>query len=264
MRGILVILVYEFFLMKKTKESIEFKWQNKWEMLKKSTQFRFDVLLNKYRAKLDGDLEKRRLKHEKKINAYLNKKKLEYQRKMKNEIREYENKPPRQYKWWDPIKKPLQFAMELAQENAKLRDTNENGVGKCISCHEIKERKELAGWHRYTRRYTTMCLMKENINAQCHTCNYITWPMGSTVKKEQVNNEYDKSLVEKYGEKVLEKLKDSVRAYFQWQGKAYDLYKVVPKLIEENIKLWKTKKFYAPRRKWKELWTLHEEATLKK
>ena len=131
--------------MKKTKESIELKRQKKWEMLKKSTAFRFDVLLNKYRAKLDGDLEKRMLKHERKINAYLNKKKVEYQRRMKNEIREMENKPPVVYKKRvSPIKKPLQFAMELAQEIAKLRDTNENGVGKCISCHEIKEWKELA------------------------------------------------------------------------------------------------------------------------
>jgi hypothetical protein len=115
--------------MLKTKESIELKWNKKWEMLKKSTQFRYDVLLNKYRAKLDGDIEKRRLKHEKKINAYLNKKKVEYQRKMKNEIREMENRPPIVYKKRvSPVKKPLQFAMELAQENAKLRDTNADGV----------------------------------------------------------------------------------------------------------------------------------------
>lgn len=112
--------------MKKTKESIELKRQKKWEMLKKTTQFRYDVLLNKYRAKLDEDIEKRRLKHERKINAYLNKKKVEYQRRMKNEIREMENKPPVVYKKRvSPVKKPLQFAMELAQENARLRDTNE-------------------------------------------------------------------------------------------------------------------------------------------
>lgn len=251
--------------MLKTKESIELKWNKKWEMLKKSTQFRYDVLLNKYRAKLDGDIEKRRLKHEKKINAYLNKKKVEYQRKMKNEIREMENRPPIVYKKRvSPVKKPLQFAMELAQENARLRDTNADWYWRCISCHKIFDWKNLAWWHRYTRRFSTMCLMKENINAQCHTCNFNTWPRGSTKMKVLTNDEYDKSLLEKYGEEGLQKLKTAVHDYFHNKAKKYDLYKEVPLLIKENEELWKTKNFYTPRRKWRELWAAHEEVTLKK
>ena len=109
-----------------------------------------------------------------------------------------------------------------------------------------------------------MCLMKENINAQCHTCNYITWPMWSVKKKVETNNEYDKSILEKYGEEGLQKLKTAVYNYFHNKAKKYDLYKEVPKLIKENEELWKTKNFYTPRRKWRELWATHEEVTLKK
>ena len=83
-------------------------------------------------------------------------------------------------------------------------------------------------------------------------------------KKVETNNEYDKSILEKYGEEGLQKLKTAVYNYFHNKAKKYDLYKEVPKLIKENEELWKTKNFYTPRRKWRELWAAHEEVTLKK
>lgn len=43
-----------------------------------------------------------------------------------------------------------------------------------------------------------MCLEEENINAQCHTCNFTTGPRGDTVAKVRTNDEYDKNLDIKY------------------------------------------------------------------
>ena len=64
---------------------------------------------------------------EKRKVAYLNKKELEYKRKCENEIRQLQGKPKREYKAkkWTRNKK-LQFALSLAQENSKLRDTNKD------------------------------------------------------------------------------------------------------------------------------------------
>ena len=62
---------------------------------------------------------------EKKEQAYIKKKELEYKRKMLNEIRQMQGKEPKEYKTKSKLN-PLNFALALAQENARLRDTNEN------------------------------------------------------------------------------------------------------------------------------------------
>ena len=56
------------------------------------------------------------------------KKRLEYDRKCKNEIRKNQGKEQRQYKEKTISRnKKLQIALKLAQENARLRDTDKNG-----------------------------------------------------------------------------------------------------------------------------------------
>lgn len=64
--------------------------------------------------------------------------------------------------------------MEIAQENARLRDSDADGNGYCISCGKLCSWGEHAGGHRYTRKFQNMCLEEENINLQCHTCNWTT------------------------------------------------------------------------------------------
>lgn len=44
---------------------------------------------------------------------------------MLNEIRQMQGKEPKEYKTKSKLN-PLNFALALAQENARLRDTNEN------------------------------------------------------------------------------------------------------------------------------------------
>lgn len=113
--------------MEKTPEQIRKKRELKKRQLhflvekkeKQKLQAIDDTVLE-YKIKLIAKIQRKNL-------AYIRKKELEYDRKMQNELRQLEGKPQREYKQkkWTRNKK-LQFALEIAQENSKLRDTNKN------------------------------------------------------------------------------------------------------------------------------------------
>ena len=242
--------------MKKNRYTITKKWESKLAEMRKKADIKFSVLIANKKKKFERKYEYEWEKNERKKASYIKKKEEEYKRKMLNEIRECEWKPKKEYKTPAPKIKPLQFAMDIAQENAKLRDTDADWRGKCIShpSSKIFEWSGLAGGHRFSRQFQSVCLELENINAQCHDCNWTTWPRGNSVEKERINAIYDKNLDIKYWEWTADKLKQKVVDYFQWRGKKYDLYYEIPRLIEENEELWKTKNFYAPKKKWREIW----------
>lgn len=237
----------------KSKYTITQKWDRKLEEMRKKAEFKFDILLQNKKRKIEKNWEYEIEKNERKKLSYIRKKEEEYKRKMLNEIREFEWKPKREYKTAGPKLKPLEFAMQIAQENAKLRDTNEEGKWRCISCNKLCEWWELAWGHRFSRRFTNVCLEPCNINAQCHTCNFITGPMWDIVKKEAVNKEYDKNIDLKFWEWTAKSLSDEVQDFFKGKSKKYDLEMIIPSLIEQNKQLWAWKKFYSPWRKWESL-----------
>lgn len=184
-------------------------------------------------------------------------------RKMLNEIRELEGKPKREYKTDAPKIKPMSFALSIAQENARLRDTDADWNWPCIShpVRKIFSWWELAWWHRYSRNFKLICLELENINAQCHYCNNITWPLGNVELKEKTNAKYDENLDLKYWKWTAAKLRKKLSDSTQWKRKAYDLDMVIPQLIEENEKLWATKNFYKPWRKRRAIRTKYKNRT---
>ena len=239
--------------MKKTPEQIRKKRELKKKQLhflterkeKQKLQAIEDTVLE-YKIKLIAKIQRKNL-------AYIKKKELEYDRKMQNELRQLEGKPQREYKIKKPSKnQKLQFALDIAQENSKLRDTNENGEGFCISCNQKKSWSELAGGHRYSRMYQSICLHKANINTQCHSCNWATGPKGNTMEAERVNAEYDKNIIKKRGEDELLELQLMKQKEFSNPSK-YKLTEpfideIIPDLIAENERLWKDKKFYKPKK----------------
>lgn len=234
----------------KTKYDIQKKRDKKVEEMKIKADFKYGVLAQNEAKKAQRNLEYAIERVNKKKLSYIRKKEDEYKRKMLNEIRELEGKPKREYKTDAPKIKPLQFAMELAQEVARLRDSDADWNGHCISCDGYCSWANHSGGHRYPRTIKATCIDKENINLQCNTCNWTTWPRGSSEKKEMTNQRYDENLDKKYWPKTAEKLKKKVVLYFQ--GKLdydLDLDLNIPRLIEEDEKLWETKNFYAPRRK---------------
>ena len=242
----------------KDKWSITKRWEWKIQEMYKKADFKYSVLAQNEEKKANKNLEYALEKIERKKKAYIKKKEEEYKRKMLNEIRVLEWKPKREYKSKPPKLKPIQFAMEIAQENARLRDSDKDWRWRCISCNTMCEWWEHAWWHRHSRRFLNMCLEIENINLQCHTCNYTTWPKWDTVSKEKVNHEYDINLDKKYWEWTADKLKWMVVAYLHGKSTKYDLDLEIPRLIEENEKLWDTKNFYAPKKKWRAVWVKYK------
>ena len=221
--------------------------------------YKYEILKQNKKKAWDKRTEYELEKLDRKRDVYIRKMEERYHRGMMNEIREIENKPPKVYKWAWPKIKPLQFAMQLAQENSRLRDTDEDGRWRCISCDTLCEWGWLAWWHRYSRKFGNICLEKENINAQCHTCNKITWPFWNPTLKMKTNARYDENINKKRGEWKAERLRRLATDYVQWRGKKYDLKKKMPQLIRENERLWKTKsaEFLAnhkPARRWRDIW----------
>ena len=241
------------FLFMKTKYDIQKKWDKKLEEMYKKADFKYSVLAENKKKSVAKSLEYELAKVEKKKQSYIKKKEEEYRKKCLNEIREFEWKPKKEYKSDAPKLKPIQFAMEIAQENARLRDSDADWNWDCISCDIHCSWWNHAWGHRYPRTITGVCLELENINLQCSNCNWITWPKGNSAEKEKVNQHYDENIDKKYGKWTAEKLKNKVVDYFHGKSKKYDLDVEIPRLIEENEELWKTKNFYAPRRKWRAL-----------
>lgn len=251
--------------MKKTPEQIRKKREQKKRQLhfltekkeKQKLQAIEDTVLE-YKIKLIAKIQRKNL-------AYIRKKELEYDRKMNNELRQLAGKPQREYKTKKPTKnQKLQFALAISQENSKLRDTNENGEGFCVSCNQKKSWSELAGGHRYSRMFQSICLYKSNINTQCHSCNWATGPKGNTMEAERVNAEYDRNIIKKRGEDELLELQLMKQKELSNPSK-YKLTEpfideIIPELIAENERLWKTKIFYKPKKNWRRL---HEKMTEK-
>ena len=244
--------------MKKTPELIRKKWEVKRNQLKQRTELSHKTNIVNLRKTLERDkdqeFQKKALKYERKMKAYLKKKELEYKRKCENEVRALEGKPERVYK---PKKRTrnqkLVFALQIAQENSKLRDTDPEGYWYCCSCWEKHSREELAWWHFYSRQIQSVCLRPENINAQCHKCNMITWPLGNATLKAQVQHYYLAVLKEKYWDERINEMEEHVNKRISNPAKRSPteifLDEYIPDLIEENEKLWKSKTFQPSQRK---------------
>lgn len=246
--------------MKKTKESIVKSRDHKYNQYCFTAKIKANLKIEKIREQNQKNTDYQIAKVWKKHQTDLNKKKLEYERKAKNELRQLAGKPQREYKTKKPTKnQKLQFALAIAQENAKLRDTNADWEGFCISCNQKKSWEELAGGHRYSRMYQSICLHQANINAQCHSCNWATGPKGNTLEAERINAEYDMNILKKRGEDELWELQLMKQKELSnpTRYKVYEgwLDEYIPNLIAENERLWKTKSFYKPKKNWRRLYT---------
>ena len=245
----------------KTKESIIKKREKKKSDLKNSERIKYERKKSELKANCDLEYRKKLNKILRKTDSYLNRKYLEYDRKCKNEIRKLEWKSEKVYK----KKKKLnlvEFAMQIMQENAKLRDTDISWNWICISCCKLKTRKELAWWHRWSRRIKNICLCTLNINAQCHWCNFTTWPRWDKIAADRVNAMYDENLDIKYWKWTNTQLRLTKESYFKndydgnWvlgtkniKPTDKDIEKYIESLIEENELRWKWKDFYSPSKK---------------
>ena len=246
----------------KTKEDIERKYSKLFNEVVYKCKCKSEKKAEELRKKEADNFSRQFHKLQRKLDAYISRKRLEYDRKCKNEIRKLEWKPEKVYKKKKKSLNLVEFAMELMQENAKLRDTDISWNGVCISCGKLKTRKELAWGHRYSRRIKNICLCVTNINAQCHWCNFTTWPRGDKIASDRVNAKYDENLDIKYWKWTNTQLRLTKESYFKndydgnWvlgtkniKPTDKDIEKYIESLIEENELRWKWKDFYSPSKK---------------
>ena len=243
----------------KDKASIQRKWNKKIEEMVRKADFKYWLELQQLQNKWQKDYDYLTIKVEKKKNAYINKKIKEYHKRMLNEIRELEWKPTKEIKKKKNLNL-MDFSAKIMQENSRLRDSDADGVGYCISC-DIKCSWENHQWgHLESRRIQNLILEPKNINLQCKTCNFATWPQWDTVRKEKVNQHYRENLDKKYGEWTSERLRQKKIAYIQNEDHSnWDFKALIPELIEENKRLWGTKNFYKPSQNWEAIWEKYPE-----
>lgn len=245
--------------MKKTKDWIIRKREKKKADLEKTEQLKLNKKNIEYREKTDAEYHRLLDKAQRKARAYLNKKFLEYDRKCKNEIRKLEWKPEREYKKKKKSLNLVEFAMEIMQENSRLRDSDREWKGFCISCDKLVSWGNHAWWHDYSRKVKNICLCTRNINLQCNWCNRTTWPRWNKVAEEKVRVKYNENLAKRYWQGAVDALKEHYEAYFKndydgnWiigykliKKAAVDSYleeEYIPELIKENELRWTCKDF---------------------
>ena len=79
----------------------------------------------------------------------------------------------------------------------RLRDADEKGYCRCISCGKIAHWKECDCGHYVNRRHMSLRYDEKNCNAQCRACN--RFDEGNAVG-------YHAGLVKKYGAEVIQYL----------------------------------------------------------
>jgi hypothetical protein len=79
----------------------------------------------------------------------------------------------------------------------RLRDADENGYCRCISCGKIVHWKECDAGHYINRKHMALRYDEKNVNAQCRACN--RFDEGNMIG-------YHAGLVKKYGAKVIDYL----------------------------------------------------------
>lgn len=79
----------------------------------------------------------------------------------------------------------------------RMRDSDINGIGSCISCDTKKHWKSLQAGHFVSRSASPLRYDEENVNAQCVGCNMF---------KQGNQYAYGLALDEKYGDGTAQKL----------------------------------------------------------
>lgn len=80
-------------------------------------------------------------------------------------------------------------------EFIRLRDSNDKGYVKCVSCGKIQQWKDVDCGHFVNRSHMSLRYNEKNCNAQCRTCNRFD---------EGNNIGYTKGIIKKYGTNVLD------------------------------------------------------------
>jgi len=86
---------------------------------------------------------------------------------------------------------------KVFSEYIRLRDSDENGICKCITCGAYHHWKNMDCGHFIKRQHKSLRYNEINCNAQCRKCNWLG--QGEDVK-------YKEALQKKHGPGIIDKL----------------------------------------------------------
>lgn len=115
----------------------------------------------------------------------------------------------------------------------RLRDSDENGNCKCISCGKIQHWKEMDCGHFINRKHMSLRYSEINCNAQCRSCN----------RFDEGNAEgYRRGLIKKHGEDIIDKLYALKNQSFKISSVEMsllnrELKKMIKNLAQKNVKV---------------------------
>ena len=94
-------------------------------------------------------------------------------------------------------KKLREHLDRIFSEFIRLRDADENGLARCISCGKIVPWREADCGHFVNRSHMSTRYNEKNCNLQCRSCNRFD---------EGNNIGYMKGLIKKYGPGIIDEL----------------------------------------------------------
>jgi hypothetical protein len=108
----------------------------------------------------------------------------------------------------------------------RLRDTNEKGFGKCITCDETFHYSELECGHFRGRRHMATRWHENNAHAQCHECNTADNPVP-----------YIAAMISKYGADKSDEITQLSKQTFKLMPQEkVDLYRIYREKVTELAK----------------------------
>ncbi|MBD9179512.1 MAG: recombinase [Odoribacter splanchnicus] len=112
----------------------------------------------------------------------------------------------------------------------RLRDADNNGYVRCISCGKVRYWKDVDCGHFVNRSHMSLRFNEKNCNAQCQGCNRFD---------EGNNIGYTKGIIKKYGIGVIDELE--VLKYQTTSFSEFD-YQVMIKYYQDKVKQLKKEK----------------------
>ena len=91
----------------------------------------------------------------------------------------------------------------------RLRDSDANGYGRCISCGKVVHYTDADCGHFINRSHMNTRYDERNCNLQCRACNRFD---------EGNNIGYTRGLIAKYGEKIIDELFVKKHLYRKYTG----------------------------------------------
>jgi hypothetical protein len=116
----------------------------------------------------------------------------------------------------------------------RLRDSDDNGICRCITCGTPHFWKEMDCGHFVKRQHQGTRFNEKNCASQCKKCNWLLQGNDAV---------YEKKIIELYGQQTLDLLKSSERATFKRSKMELDLLAKEYKLKAENLAKEKGLKF---------------------